>query len=116
MNIIKVYGIRCNSFHGCLSEENIIGAEYEIDIDLYCDFSKCYNSDNLNDTINYVLVKEIVVKEMNISSKLIETVAYRIINKLKQLSQKINKCKVELRKINPPIEGDVNFVAVVVEE
>ena len=116
MNIIKVYGIRCNSFHGCLSEENIIGSKYEIDIDLYCNFSNCYNSDNLNDTINYVLIKEIVVEEMSISSKLIETVAYRIINRLKQFSEKISKCKVELRKINPPIEGDVSFVAVVVEE
>ena len=48
--------------------------------------------------------------------KLIETVAYRIVNQLKKELDQLEKVRVEIKKVNPPIDGDVNFVSVVVEE
>ena len=116
MNIIKVHGIRCYSLHGCLQEETKIGGTFEVNIDLVCDFSKSSKTDSLADTIDYVKVNKIVEEQMNIPSKLIETVAYRILEKLKSSSTLILKCKVEIRKINPPIDGDVKYVSVIVEE
>ena len=53
---------------------------------------------------------------MGNSAKLIETIAYRIITSIKTQFPKVEKCKVEIQKINPPIDGDVNYVAVIVEE
>ena len=116
MNLIHIKGIRCNSTHGCLDEESIIGAEYEVAVLFYLDFSKTHITDNLQDTINYVLVNKVVVFEMSNRSNLIENVAYRIIYSLKNLSSKIIKCRVEIKKTNPPIEGDVKYVSVAVEE
>ena len=116
MNVVKVHGIRCYSLHGCLQEEKIIGGNYEVNVDLTCDFSCSAKSDDLSDTIDYVTVNEIVEKQMNIPSKLIETVAYRIIKKLKTTFPSLLKCKVEILKFNPPINGDVKYVSVIVEE
>ena len=48
--------------------------------------------------------------------KLIETVAYNIINHLKTKFIQIDKCRIKIKKINPPINGDVDFVSVIVEE
>ncbi len=116
MNIIKVHGIRTYSFHGCLPEETRIGCYYEVDVDLWCDFSESAKTDDLSKTIDYVGVNKIVEEQMAVPNKLIETVAYRIIHALKDEYSMLEKASIEIRKLNPPIEGDVKFVAVVVEE
>ena len=116
MNIIKVHGIRTFSYHGCLSEEALIGGSYIVDVDLWCDFNNAALTDDLSKTINYVDVNLVVENEMALASKLIETVAYRIVNQLKKSHFMLNKVRVEIKKINPPIDGDVDFVSVIVEE
>ena len=60
--------------------------------------------------------KNIVVHEMGLPFKLIETVAYNIITQLKAKFSTVEKCMVKIKKINPPIDGDVNYVSVIVEE
>jgi len=116
MNTIQVHGIRSYAYHGCLKEETKIGGNYIIDIDINYDFKQSAVNDNLNETVDYVEIKEIVISEMNIPSKLIETVAYRIIQSIYKKHPSIDKCKVVLKKINPPIDGDIDYVSVIVEE
>tara|TARA_B100000900_G_C20554104_1_gene706009 strand:+ start:1240 stop:1590 length:351 start_codon:yes stop_codon:yes gene_type:complete len=116
MNTIQVHGIRSYAYHGCLEEENYIGGNYIIDIDINYNFKSSAINDDLSQTLDYVKIKEIVLLEMNIASKLIETVAYRILNSIKKKHPSIEKCKVVLKKINPPIDGDVDYVSVIVEE
>ena len=116
MNVIQVHGIRCYSLHGCLKEETKIGGTFEVNIDLFCNFSAAAETDALIDTIDYVKVNKIVEDEMSVPSKLIESVAYRILRKLRSSCTIIDKCRVEIQKINPPIDGDVKYVSVIVEE
>ncbi len=116
MNIIQVHGIRTYSFHGCLPEETKIGGDFEIDVDLWVDFKEAAVNDDLTKTINYCVVNEAVEKEMAIRADLIETVAYKIVNRLKSSYSQIEKLRVQIRKINPPLDGDVKFVSVIVEE
>ncbi|MCT4582155.1 MAG: dihydroneopterin aldolase [Flavobacteriales bacterium] len=116
MNIIRVYGIRTYSFHGCLPEETQIGGDFEVDVDLWVDFKAAAANDDLQKTINYVEVNVVVEEEMAVRADLIETVAYRIVNRLKKAHKQIEKIRVEIRKINPPLDGDVKFVSVIVEE
>lgn len=116
MNIIQVHGIRTYSFHGCLSEETKIGGYFEVDVDLWIDFKEAAENDDLTKTINYCVVNEVVEEEMAIRADLIETVAYKILNRLKFSHSQIEKLRVQIRKINPPLDGDVKFVSVIVEE
>ncbi len=116
MNIIRVHGIRTYSYHGCLPEETKIGGDFEIDVDLWVDFKEAAINDDLKKTINYVEVNAVVEEEMAIRADLIETVAYRIVTRLKKKHQHIDKIRVEIRKVNPPLNGDVKFVSVIVEE
>ena len=86
MGIIKVNNIKLYAFHGCLDEEAKIGNEYVTDVVLYTNFIKAAKKDDLTKTIDYVLVNKIVEQEMAKRSKLIETVGYRIIKRLKKES------------------------------
>ena len=113
---ILVEGIKIYAYHGCLKEESIIGGNYIVDISIDADLRKPSRSDKLNETIDYVTVYEIVKKEMSVRSKLIEHVAKRIFDKLKKKFPKTGSIQVKVTKLNPPIEGEVEKVCVVVSE
>jgi len=115
MGIIKVSGIRVYAFHGCMDEEARIGSEYEVDVTLYTDFSEAAATDNLTRTIDYVTVNLIVKEEMAIRSKLIEHAGQRIMDRLHQTFDTLDKVVLSVAKLNPPINGNVERVAVVLE-
>ena len=116
MNKVSVFGIKCYSYHGCLEEEAIIGNEYVVDVELITDFKESAIQDDLSKTIDYVIVNRIVEEEMAIRSKLIETVGYRILERLKKESFELHHTKIEIKKINPPINGNVDYVSITIEE
>lgn len=115
-HIIEVNGIKCYAHHGCLPEETAIGGHYIVDVEIVTDFSEAAQSDDLSQTIDYVVVNRIVVEEMAIPSKLIEHVGQRIVNRLKSEVKSIDKLRVKIVKISPPINGDVDNVAIIIEE
>jgi 7,8-dihydroneopterin aldolase/epimerase/oxygenase len=104
-NLIEVTGIEVFAYHGCMDEEALLGGKYIVDIVLSTDFTKSAESDELIDTIDYVAVRNIVVEEMAIRSKLIEHVAFPT----------LITASVKVRKQSPPIQGLVKEVAVIIE-
>lgn len=108
---ITVEGIKIYAFHGCLDEEARIGGYYIVDVFVETDFTKGAIEDKLEYTIDYVWINQIVKEEMAIRSKLIETVGQRIMSRLKS-KQMEAKFKVVIRKMSPPINGDVNSVSI----
>lgn len=116
INIIRVNKIRMHAYHGCLEEEARIGGHYEVNVVLHTDFMEAAQSDNLEKTIDYVHVNRIVKEEMAIRSKLIEDVALRIHTRFKAELKKLKKASVEIVKLSPPINGDVESVSVILED
>jgi dihydroneopterin aldolase len=112
MGVIVLKNIRCYAFHGCLHEEGIIGSDYLVNLAIKADLKKSSQTDDLNDTIDYVKLNEIVVKQMNTRSKLLEEVAQRILNEIFNEFDNVLKAKVEVSKINPPLGGDVERVTI----
>lgn len=111
---IIVEGIRLYAYHGCMDEEARIGGNYIVDVTIEADLSEAAKTDDLSKTIDYCEVYEIVKTEMAIRSKLIEQVAQRIINSLKKKFNTLQYTEVKLTKLNPPINGDVEKVSVIV--
>ena len=57
---IELNGIKLYAYHGCLQEESIIGGHYIVDVFLTTDFSAASVSDDLNQTIDYVLILSLI--------------------------------------------------------
>ncbi|UAB85268.1 dihydroneopterin aldolase [Zunongwangia sp. SCSIO 43204] len=112
MGSIKLKNIRVFAYHGCLVEEGKIGSDYRVDLKVKGDLSNSATSDELKDTIDYVHLNKIVKEEMAIRSKLLESVAERINNRVLQEILMVQKVKVSVSKINPPIGGNVAMVSV----
>jgi dihydroneopterin aldolase len=113
---IEVNGIKIYAFHGCLEEEARIGGNYLVDVMLNTNFLNAADMDDLTQTINYVDINKIVCEEMAIRSKLIEHVGQRIIKRIKKEIKNITYLKIKVTKICPPINGDVDNVAIIIEE
>lgn len=100
------------AFHGAIPEENKIGTQYQITLELDVDFDTASKSDNLEDTFNYQIAYDIVREEMKQKSKLLEHIAGRIVNRVLQASDKVESVNIKLSKMNPPFGGNVKAVSV----
>jgi dihydroneopterin aldolase len=114
-NTIEVNGIRIYAHHGCLKEETTIGGHYIVDVSIETNFLEAAKMDDLSKTVDYVQINRIVAEEMNLPSKLIETVGMRIVERIQKEIKDINKLQIKITKICPPINGDVENVAIVIE-
>ena len=95
-----------------MDEEKKIGSEYEtsIEIKFICEFVEL--KDNLKKTVDYVTVSKVVNDEMKNTCNLLETVIYRIGNKMLDIDDKISSVTVEIKILTPPRGGDAKFVSV----
>jgi len=112
MGIIRLNNIRSYAYHGCLTEEAKIGSAYRVDLWVRTDLSQEGKSDQLEDTIDYIKLNDIVKTEMAQRSNLLENVAQRIIASILQNLEEVTETGVKVSKINPPLGGDVEHVSV----
>src|SRR5690606_4898605 len=112
MGRIKLENIRVFANHGCLTEETKIGSDYRVDLEIKANLETSATTDNLSDTVDYVLLNRIVKEEMSVPSDLLETVAKRIITRVLNELLLVEKVTVSVSKINPPIGGDVEMVTI----
>ncbi len=115
MGTVRVENIKVYANHGCLTEETIIGSDYLVNVLVKTNLSKASKSDKLADTVDYVHINKIVEEEMAIPSKLLEHVAKRISDRIFSEIPTVKKSKVAVSKINPPINGDVEKVTIVLK-
>ena len=114
MNII-LKEMKFYSYHGVLPQENTVGAEYKVSLDIETDFSEATATDNLEGTINYAEIHEAVKEEMNIPAKLLEHLAYRISKRLFADFPNIKSIEITIFKENPPMGADCKNVGVKVK-
>ena len=107
MSKISVNNAWFYSFHGCLHEESVIGAEYIVNATVEVDTAAAEKNDNLESTVDYVAVYGVIKKEMLKPSKLLETVLKRIIVGVKKINKNIASVDVSIKKLSPPISGNV---------
>ena len=115
MGKVKINNLKTYAYHGCLNEERKIGSEYIVNLSAAFDSTTSSKTDNLNDTVDYVKIIEIVKQQMDIRSDMIECPAKRIVDVILSLNNKIQKVKVELEKIQPPIDATFDKISVTIE-
>ncbi len=116
MGTITLKNIRTYSYHGCLIEEGKIGSDYSVDLEIKTDLKKSCLSDDLKDTVDYVVLNKIVVEEMAIRAHLLEHVGQRIITRIFKEIPTITRILLAVSKLNPPIGGDVEAVTITLDE
>lgn len=109
---LRLDGLKFYAFHGVLPQEQQTGAEFTVDLRIKTDFSSASVTDNLEGTINYATVFNAVRQEMNISSRLLEHVAFRIARRILTDFPEASEVRISLFKQNPPMGADARRIGV----
>ncbi|AQW22050.1 dihydroneopterin aldolase [Lentilactobacillus curieae] len=112
---ITVNNMQFHSHIGVLPEERVVGQPLQID--LIAEINAKPENDDLNSTVSYAdfypTIKRIIDKS---NDKLLETLADKIISKIKQIDNRITRLTVRIRKINLPVDGVFDNVEIEVTE
>lgn len=100
-------------YHGLFDEEKKLGQRFIVNVDVFTSLKQPGFSDDMDDSIDY---SDIYQKVGSIvegpSFNLIEAVAEKISQTLLDYFKKIEACKVEILKPDPPINGHYEAVSV----
>ena len=112
---IFLKGMQFYAYHGCFEEEQKIGTYFIVDVTLTYDAEAAITGDDVEQAVNYQLVYRTIRKVMDKPRHLIETVADHIICEIKRDFPQVMKVTVKLCKMNPPLDGKTEYVAVQME-
>ena len=113
---IGLEGMEFKAFHGVYDEERQLGGIYVADVLVYTDASGAMEGDDLGGTINYEKLYSIVSKHMEEPVKLIEHLAYKILQDVRVLVGGEDKIRVKIRKLQPPVGKGVAAAIVELED
>ncbi|MCG7410744.1 dihydroneopterin aldolase [Paenibacillus sp. ACRRX] len=100
--------------HGVFEEERRLGQNWFVDLDLQVDMQQAGVSDNLELSINYAFIHEVVKAIVEQESHLlVERLTERIATVLLATFPLINEATVRVTKPNPPF--DIHFSGVTIE-
>ncbi len=111
MTTIALEGIEFYAYHGYYDEEQIKGNEFVLDVHATIPTFDSVD-DNINDTVNYEYIYKVCEQHMKIKYRLLESVTMNIALDIKKRYKNIDKLKVRLAKLNPPIPGKINRAVV----
>lgn len=100
---ITLRDIEIFAYHGVYDHERIDGTDFLVTVTLDFDADCAMRYDDLEHTVNYAEVAEIVRKVMATPSNLLENVTYRIITSLTEAFPIVTGGRVSVTKVNPPV-------------
>ncbi len=110
MKIISSYitlkGVSFHAFHGVMPQESRVGANFLVNLRVGYPVEAAMQSDDVTDTLNYAALYELVRREMQQPSKLLEHVAGRIARAIVETFPEVQSVDLTLTKQNPPMGAD----------
>ena len=111
---VALEGLEFHAFHGVYPHERDSGNWFEVDISVETDFTVAAISDELEGTVNYETLFHIIKLEMEQPSKLLETVAEKIVGDVLKQLPAVTQVELKISKINPPIGGKVRKASITI--
>ena len=112
MDRIYLKNIKIYAYHGCMEEEEKIGSDYLLNLIVFADLNLSCKTDKLENTVDYVVLLDIVKNQMKKRANLLENVADRIVENIISQFPSVKKAVVKIAKLNPPINGNVDEVVI----
>lgn len=114
MGLIQIENMEFYAFHGHYREEQIVGNRFIVDLEIETDMEKAGQTDRLEDATDYQVAYRSVKDEMEKKSYLLENIATRILDALYLNLPGVKKATVRIRKMNPPLGGNIGSVGVTI--
>ena len=112
---ITLHEMRFYAYHGVFAQEQRVGNHFIVELTFWADIAGSLYRDELEETISYADVYEVIKAEMAIPSRLLEHVVGRISERLFATFPRMQRIALTLSKCNPPFPGEVHSTAVTLE-
>ncbi|NBX70362.1 MAG: dihydroneopterin aldolase [Actinobacteria bacterium] len=111
-DLITLKGLRGFGYHGVLEHERRDGQEFMVDVEVTTDFSVAAKTDQLDATLNYALIADLVFAKItgpafNLIESLADSIGEQILNMPNVIS-----VEVTVHKPFAPIEVEFDDVSV----
>jgi dihydroneopterin aldolase len=104
--IVALRNVHLYAYHGVMPQEREIGAWFTIDVELVVNEHGCTVTDDIDGTVSYADVYDIIVRKMAQPSLLLENVAHRIIKGVFEKFGNVTSVNITVAKDTPPMGGD----------
>lgn len=109
MLTVSLHGIKIHAPHGLYPEEHILGNRFEVDVDIWLSDAQPWPF------ADYTLIQKIVADTFEMPGQLLETFVANIHASLKEKIPVSEKIRVSVRKLHPPMPGEVAYAQVTFE-
>ena len=109
MLTVSLHGIKIHAPHGLYPEEHILGNRFEVDVDVWLPGAQPWHF------ADYTLIRKTVADVFGQPGQLLETFVANIHAALKEQIPASEKIRVTVRKMNPPMHGEVDYSQVLYE-
>ena len=112
MLTVSLHGIRIHALIGMYPEEKVKGNDFEIDVDVYVPVNDAQSWP----FVDYTLIRDTVANAFTQAGEMLETFVQLIHRNLKEQIPFAERIRVAIRKLHPPMEGDVAYAQVCFEQ
>lgn len=106
LGVMELNGMEFHAFHGCLERERREGNLFVVDFKGFYHLGAAARSDRLEDAADYSVIYQLVAREMEQPSALLEHLASRIARAIRaSFPEAFSKIEVRVSKLNPPVGG-----------
>lgn len=109
---IFLRGLQFHAPVGVLEQEKVVGNDIVVDIRIGYPFSKAMQNDNLDYTLNYAEVYNIIKRDVSVPVALLERLAGKIASDLQESFPDIKSLDIRITKKNPPMGADCDGAGV----
>ena len=103
MLTIALQRIEFDGRHGATAVERRTSRKFEVDVEMEVDAAVAERSDLLADTVDYSRVAEVIVGVgAGEPHHLLESLARRMVDGIRERFPRVRRVQLELRKLNPP--------------
>ncbi|MEZ5033019.1 MAG: dihydroneopterin aldolase [Saprospiraceae bacterium] len=109
---VGIQNLRIHAFHGVYPEEALVGHWFCIDLRVEIPPTLIPEVDDLDTTLNYASLHMICTEVMSERADLLETVAYRIIRRIRKSHAQAGEIRIRIAKEHPAFQGGCDKVFV----
>lgn len=110
---VALRDVKCFAYHGFYAEEQVLGTQFLVSIEVK--FKPTGDTEDLQHTVNYEVLNNIIQESMKRTQKLLETVVHDMLEQVKVAFPFVLNVVVGIKKLHPPMPGQIDHSFVQLE-
>jgi dihydroneopterin aldolase len=103
---VALRDVKCFAYHGFYVEEQVLGTQFLVSIEVK--FEPTGDTEDLQHTVNYEVLNNIIQDSMKRTQKLLETVVHGMLEQVKAAFPFALNVVVGIKKLHPPMPGQID--------